>query len=187
MWTTSFRTAATVLAAVFLVLAFASSPASAQDDDDPARVDAGKDVFENNCSGCHGVDGAGSATGRPLVNIAAEEDRDHHIASVVDGKGRMPAFGSRLSDEEVADVVSYIRLTFVADDADAEASADDGEASTDDGDDDGDDENESGADDAPAAPALAKTGAESVQVVIVGMALILAGIMMLQTRRRFEI
>lgn len=168
---TGLVAAATGVFALLLFLTVGGSTASAQGADDPARVDAGQTVFENNCSGCHGADGSGSATGRPLVGIASENDRDVHIASVADGKGRMPAFGSRLTEEEVADVVSFLRLTFVAD----EGAADD------------DDADEAAADDAPAAPALAKTGVESLQVVIIGIAMVLAGLMVLGTGRRSEV
>lgn len=95
-----------------MVLAFAA-PALAQADD-PAEVEAGKAVFESNCAGCHGVDGGGSQTGRPLTDVAAEADREKHIESVVNGIGPMPAFGDRLSAEEISASVSYVRLTFTS-------------------------------------------------------------------------
>ena len=89
--------------------------------DDPAQVAAGQVVFESNCVRCHGADGLGTATGRPLTGIADQEaDRLVHIASVTDGKGNMPAWGGSLTAEEIDAAVSYVRLTFVAQDAEPE-------------------------------------------------------------------
>ena len=89
--------------------------------DDPAQVEAGRAVFEQTCSGCHGVDGTGSQFGRSLIGIAAEQpDRAVHIASVTDGKGAMPAWGGDLSADEIDAAVSYVRLTFVEVEAEAE-------------------------------------------------------------------
>ena len=101
-----------------LVFAGGFSTVGAQGDaDDPAQVEAGMAVFESNCAGCHGADGTGSNTGRPLTGIADQEaDRSVHIASVTDGKGGMPAFGGGLTAEEIDSAVSYVRLTFVAQD-----------------------------------------------------------------------
>lgn len=62
--------------------------------DDPAQLEAGQAVFESNCSGCHGVDGTGSNTGRPLTDVATQQpDRLVNVASVTEGRGNMPAFG----------------------------------------------------------------------------------------------
>lgn len=94
--------------------------------DDPAQVEAGMAVFETNCAGCHGVDGTGTNQGRPLTDVATQEpDRTVHVASVTDGKGAMPAFGARLEADEIDAAVSYVRLTFVSEDAAAQD--DDGE------------------------------------------------------------
>lgn len=113
-----------ILAAVFSVFAMTlgMQGAVAQSDvDDPAQLGAGRVVFESNCSGCHGVDGTGSATGRNLIGIAEQEpDRSVHITSVTEGKGNMPAWGPQLSEEEIDAAVSYVRLTFVAQEPDAE-------------------------------------------------------------------
>lgn len=81
--------------------------------DDPAQLDAGQVVFETSCAGCHGVDGTGTNTGRPLTGIANDEpDRLVHIESVTMGKGGMPAFESELSGDEIDAAVTYVRLSF---------------------------------------------------------------------------
>lgn len=105
------RLAPIVLAAAFTV--FGSAAVTAQSADDPAKVDAGAEVYATSCAGCHGADGEGSNSGPSLVDIAsAQPDRTIHIASVTDGKGGMPPFGTALSEEEIDSAVTYVRLTF---------------------------------------------------------------------------
>ncbi len=112
---------ATILLAIAMVMAVGLSTASAQSGaDDPGQVEAGMAVYESNCAGCHGAEGEGSDRGRPLTGIASQGDRATHIASVTSGKGNMPAFGERLSDDEIGSAVSFVRLTFVAQDEPAE-------------------------------------------------------------------
>ena len=163
---------ATLLALVAGLLSLAQAPASAQSStDDPSQLAAGEAVFTTNCAGCHGVDGTGSNTGRPLIGIAAEQpDRAVHIMSVTDGKGFMPAWGDMLSAEEIDAAVSYVRLTFVAPPpAEEEPPAAD----------------DSAADAEPAAETeLAVTGVESYQLAIIGMALLGAGTMLVLPARR---
>lgn len=110
------RLVGNIAAITLLVGAFGIANAGAQGaTDDPAQVEAGMAVFESNCAGCHGVDGTGSNTGRPLTDIASQEpDRLVHIASVTDGKGNMPAWGPNLEADEIDAAVSYVRLTFVS-------------------------------------------------------------------------
>ncbi|MGI9605462.1 MAG: c-type cytochrome [Acidimicrobiales bacterium] len=82
--------------------------------DDPAQLDAGQAVFESNCVGCHSADGSGSNTGRPLTDVASENDRERHVMSVTDGRGNMPPFGGSLEADEIDAAVTYVRLTFVS-------------------------------------------------------------------------
>lgn len=114
--------------AVFSLFGLAlATGASAQGGDDPAQIEAGQAVFELNCAGCHGSDGAGTSQGRPLIGVAVEQpDRSVHVMSVTDGRTVMPAFGERLSAEEIDAAVSYVRLTFVDPDAEPAALADTG-------------------------------------------------------------
>ena len=44
----------------------------------------------------------------PLIGIADQGDRATHVASVTDGKGGMPAFGERLSADEIKKVAVYV-------------------------------------------------------------------------------
>ena len=155
------RAFAAILALTGVLLFTVSTPgqAAAQGADDPAQVAAGQAVFEMNCAGCHAVDGTGVAgRGRPLTGIASQGDRATHVASITDGKGGMPAFDARLSADEIDQVTSYVRLTFV--DASAEA---------------------------PATTELAVTGVESSHVAVVGLAMLAGGLqMVVWSRNRGE-
>ena len=102
-----------VLGVAALVLSFTGGPVGAQSDvDDPAEVDAGRAIFEANCSGCHGAMGEGSDVGRPLTDIATQGERSRHIETVTNGRNNMPAFGGSLDEAEVSAVVSFVRLEF---------------------------------------------------------------------------
>lgn len=102
----------------FGLLVLGSPAAGAQDSDDPADLMQGMEVFNAGCNSCHQTDGSGSASGRSLIDIATEQpDRAVHIESVTNGIGRMPAYGDRLTENEIDAAVTYLRLTFVSGDA----------------------------------------------------------------------
>lgn len=102
-----------VLGLAALILSVTGGAVSAQSDvDDPAEVEAGRVVYESNCSGCHGDAGQGSDVGRPLTDIATQGERSRHIETVTNGRNNMPAFGGSLDEAEVSAVVSFVRLEF---------------------------------------------------------------------------
>lgn len=73
----------------------------------------GKKVYDTNCAACHGATGAGipgvfpAMTGSPLTT----GDIGPHIDIIINGKPgtAMQAFGSQLSDADIAAVVTYER------------------------------------------------------------------------------
>jgi mono/diheme cytochrome c family protein len=73
---------------------------------DPA---AGKKTFESaGCSGCHTLADA-NATGTVGPNLDdAKPDYRLATARVTNGKGVMPSFKGQLSDQQIADVASYV-------------------------------------------------------------------------------
>ncbi len=91
-----------------------SNGANAQGLVEPQTVESsttGKAVYLQRCVGCHGIDGSGIVgpdirPGKILVKYASAEAME---ALVRDGLGEMPEFGSKLSDEEIAAVVAYVR------------------------------------------------------------------------------
>ena len=92
-------------AAMIVLAATIAAPAFAQS--------AGADTYKAKCQMCHGPDGTASTpTGKAMKvpsfkdSKASEADM---IATTKDGKGKMPAYGGKLSDAQIKDVVSYIR------------------------------------------------------------------------------
>jgi len=67
-------------------------------------ADAGSTVYADNCTSCHGADGAG-VSGPALAGLTDEASME---AKIVDGAGGMPAFGESLDEQDVADVIAYI-------------------------------------------------------------------------------
>ncbi len=95
---------------VFVVMLFANEPGTGggagSSSDDP-----GAQVYAARCAGCHGSDGGGGV-GPQLSDgkvVDAFPNAAGEVAVVTDGRGRMPAFGDRLSSEEIDQVVAYTR------------------------------------------------------------------------------
>ena len=88
---------------------------------------SGRPLYENNCSTCHGIEGNGDGPRAYFIvpkprNFHGEEARaytpDTLFISVKHGvQGReMPAWGTVLTDQQVADVSQYVYETFVRSD-----------------------------------------------------------------------
>lgn len=72
----------------------------------------GEEVFTTTasptCATCHGDQGQGGA-GAALAGSDKLEDLDLIFSQVIEGGHIMPAFGSQLSNRQVAAVATYIR------------------------------------------------------------------------------
>ena len=82
------------------------------------RVSDGDALFIKNCASCHGKDGR-AKTFKARVNHArnladpkwqAAITDEHLYESILRGKDKMPAFERKLSDNEVAALVTYVRM-----------------------------------------------------------------------------
>ena len=84
----------------------AAGAGAASETPDPATVA----LYIANCSSCHAADGSG-ATGSPIGDGALNEKytRSQMEALVRVGTGTMAGLGDRLSTQEIADVVDYVR------------------------------------------------------------------------------
>ena len=72
----------------------------------PVAADAtGDQIYQAKC-GCHGPNGAG---GNAPTLAGIHDSADEVQKTVHDGKGRMPAFGSQLSDDQIKKVVAYVK------------------------------------------------------------------------------
>ena len=69
---------------------------------------AGKTVWADNCSGCHGLAGTGGNGGPDLTSIPTASNPERVLAQVKNGGGGMPAFDGTLSQKEIADVTAFV-------------------------------------------------------------------------------
>lgn len=99
-------------ALVVLVLAAQSAPQGQAQAQAEGQVQAGSVLFrDKGCAYCHGMDLAGTKKAPALANIqndkqwTAEKITDH----ILNGGQKMPPFSESLSDEEVAQLVAFLR------------------------------------------------------------------------------
>ena len=92
------------LTASFLMLA---SAAYAQNEGADAAA-AGAEVYEIQCSGCHGRRLRDPTVGIDLRELKADE-RDRFDTGVLYGNGQMPGWQGILTDEEIDQLWAYIR------------------------------------------------------------------------------
>ncbi len=78
---------------------------------DPVLL-AGRTIFVDRCSSCHGASGGGTRSG-PRLNrgrLAQEyPDPDDAATVVLEGRNRMPPFGGLLTTDDVDAVLRYVR------------------------------------------------------------------------------
>ena len=94
---------------VLLMLIVIHSPiASAAD------VFNGRSIYRTYCENCHGINGQGKMAGVP--NFTRGQTLMHSDLSIFDsirsGKSTMPGFLGVLSEQEILDVIAYIRTMY---------------------------------------------------------------------------
>jgi mono/diheme cytochrome c family protein len=75
----------------------------------------GADLFNNVCAACHQPDAKGAIGAAAYPPLAANTElasTDFVLAVLLDGLRGMPPVGSMMSDEQLADVVNYVRTHF---------------------------------------------------------------------------
>ena len=98
---------------LILLAAFASSlPARAASSVSDADAQAGAVLFrDKGCTRCHGSGGVGTPKGPSLADIRNNKDwppekmADH----ILNGGQKMPPFREALADDEIAQLVAYLR------------------------------------------------------------------------------
>jgi mono/diheme cytochrome c family protein len=81
-----------------------------------AATPGAADTFKTKCASCHGADGSGqSAVGksmkiRDLRSPEVQKQTDADLQKIIsDGKGKMPAYKTKVSIADVSSLVAYIR------------------------------------------------------------------------------
>ena len=95
-------------AAMIVLAAAIAAPAFAQS--------AGADTYKAKCQMCHGPDGTAATPMGKMMKIPSFKDPSvvkasdaELIAVTKDGKGKMPAYNGKLTDDQIKEVVSFIR------------------------------------------------------------------------------
>ncbi len=86
--------------------------------EDIARIDDARDIYQSNCAACHGFDGVPIMGGVPNLgkNERMQKADQELIASIKNGKTpesggvAMPPWDGVLSDEEMQNVLDYVRV-----------------------------------------------------------------------------
>jgi len=73
-----------------------------------ADAAAGKEVFADNCSICHGNTGHGGNGGPDLRSMPLAKTQAGAEKQVTDGGGGMPPFKGQLSEEEIKNVAAFV-------------------------------------------------------------------------------
>ncbi|MGA7884098.1 MAG: cytochrome c [Acidobacteriaceae bacterium] len=76
----------------------------------------GEQVYKAKCAMCHGQDGLATTPVAKMMSVpsfkspaVAKLSEAEMLASVNNGKGKMPAYKGKLTDAQIHDVVVYIR------------------------------------------------------------------------------
>ena len=78
----------------------------------PAFAADGAATFKTKCAMCHGADGTKENPGMGVKSLAGpdvqkQSDADL-VATVSKGKGKMPGYAGKLSDEDIKAVVAFV-------------------------------------------------------------------------------
>src|SRR6478609_11632030 len=98
------------------VLLLLSGPAAAQETPDfrgpPFAMQGGEAIYKGVCQGCHMADAKGAVGAGAYPALAKNENLEtaaYPIGIVLKGQKAMPFFALPLNDQQIADVVNYVR------------------------------------------------------------------------------
>lgn len=82
----------------------------------PLRAEDGAGLYKAKCAMCHGADGKGATPMgknlgiRDLTSADVQKQSDPELTTIISkGKNKMPAYAAKLTNEQIAQVVTYIR------------------------------------------------------------------------------
>ena len=81
----------------------------------PFPMQGGEAIYKGVCQGCHMPDARGAVGAGMYPALAKNENLEtagYPVGVIVKGQKAMPALGPFFSDQQVADVVNYIRTHF---------------------------------------------------------------------------
>ncbi len=100
---------------IILALVLLASPAAAAEKPAAVQPEAGATVYQEVCQACHMANAMGGVGAGRIAQLAANPNLkypEYPIAVVTGGKGAMPWFRGQLTDQQIADVITYVRGHF---------------------------------------------------------------------------
>jgi mono/diheme cytochrome c family protein len=112
-----FWSALALLAAVFAALFIVQAPKTEGRVNVSSMPDDAKGTFDAQCAKCHGKDGRAHTTrgrlshARDMTNASWQNEvtDERLFNSITKGKGKMPAYGKKLSEDQIDALVRYVR------------------------------------------------------------------------------
>ena len=77
----------------------------------PGDVVAGEPLWLGECGLCHGLDGEGTSRGGPLIGIFERQTEAEVLLTVRMGVSSMPPYDDFYSDQELADLLAWMRAS----------------------------------------------------------------------------
>lgn len=114
---------------IYFLILFIASCAPQPTKEVPAEFKSGQKYFHKVCSNCHGSDAMGKQTKAPkLIDtdyIQETFSDDDIFQTVINGTDKMPSQKNKVSDEEIKEIIKYLRYSqkaanLVAEDDDEE-------------------------------------------------------------------
>jgi mono/diheme cytochrome c family protein len=102
----------------FITILFITSCAPQPTQEVPAEFKLGQKHFHKICSNCHGSDAMGKQTKAPkLIDtdyIQETFSDDDIFQTVIEGTDKMPSQRNKVSDEEIKEIIKYLRYSQLA-------------------------------------------------------------------------
>ena len=81
--------------------------------DDTSAIQAGQEIYSRDCAVCHGADGSGGLPDTPDFTASETQaelraEAGHNFCAVYAGKGVMPGFQDKLTNDEIWSVITYL-------------------------------------------------------------------------------
>ncbi len=96
-------------------MSFADSAGAGLSEGRMIHARSGKEIYETVCQACHLAEGKGAVGAGyypPLANNETLAEASYPIFVLLNGLKGMPAVGKMMDDEQIANVVGYIRTNF---------------------------------------------------------------------------
>ena len=99
----------------FLSILFIASCAPQPTKEVPAEFKSGQKHFHKICSNCHGADAMGKQTKAPkLIDVDYIQETfsdDDIFQTVIDGTDKIPSQRNKVTDEELKEIIDYLRYS----------------------------------------------------------------------------